>query len=147
MAFASPVAARERALQLDPEAIAPPERGVESPRDRRRIRELAARNPSRDRSLARAPRQAHEPLRMALDVLDADLRLRGGLRSARRAPLARAPVRLGEQQAEVVVAGGVLAQERQVVAVVERYLGARDRPDSQRLCGLGELHRAIDPVV
>ena len=32
-------------------------------------------------------------------------------------------------------------------AVRERHLGAGDRSDAERLRGLGELERAVDPVV
>jgi adenylate kinase len=110
-------------------------------------RVVAALDAPAHRSLARAARQAHEPAGVALHVLERDGRLRRGLRSAGRAPLARAAVRLGDQPAEVVVAGGALAQEREVVAVVERHLGARDRLDPERLGGLRELHRPVYAVV
>ena len=41
----------------------------------------------------------------------------------------------------------VLAQQREVVAVVERQLGAGERSDAERLSGLSELHRAVEAVV
>src|SRR5205809_921402 len=33
------------------------------------------------------------------------------------------------------------------MAIVERQLGAHDRADAQRLCRLGQLHRAVQAVV
>jgi hypothetical protein len=56
-------------------------------------------------------------------------------------------VRGGEQPAEVRVALARLAQEREVGAVVERDLRARDRPHAERLQRLCHLHRAVKPVV
>ena len=58
-----------------------------------------------------------------------------------------AEVRGGEQAAEVVVALDGLGEQRQVVAVLERHLGAGDGLDAEGLRGLGELHRAVEAVV
>ena len=59
----------------------------------------------------------------------------------RRLPLlwrivTRALVRPCDQPAEVAIAGPVLAQEREVVAVVECQLGTGDRPDAAYPCAL-----------
>jgi hypothetical protein len=146
VAVAAAVALRERALQLDPEPLGA-ERAQQPPPHRRGAGVVAALDASPHRALARAAGQAHEPLGVALHVLESDGRLRGGLRRARRAPLARAAVRLRDQQAQVAVAGRALAQEREVRAVVERQLGPCERPDAERLCGLRKLHRAVQAVV
>ena len=46
-----------------------------------------------------------------------------------------------------MVAGGGLAEEREVRAVVERQLGTGERPDPERPRGLRQLHRAVQAVV
>ena len=64
---------------------------------------------------------------------------------AARLPGAR--VRLGQDPAQVRVALARLDEQRHVGAAVERHLGAGDRPHSEILRGMGELERAVDPVV
>ena len=56
-------------------------------------------------------------------------------------------VRLGEKAAEVRVTGRRLDEERDVRAVGKRRLRARDRAQAERLRRMGELERAVDPVV
>ncbi len=53
----------------------------------------------------------------------------------------------GEQAAEVAVALGRLREQREVVAVGERQLGACDGADAKGFRGLGELHRSVEAVV
>jgi hypothetical protein len=79
---------------------------------------------------------------VALEVVERDGRGHGV-----GGPVARSLVRAGDEAAEVAVAGPVLAQERDVMAVVERQLGPDDRADPERLRRLGELHRAVESVV
>ena len=61
VAVATPVVARERTLDLDPEALRT-ERPQEPPRHHRRVRILAALDSAAHRPVARAARQADEPL-------------------------------------------------------------------------------------
>jgi hypothetical protein len=131
----------ERPLQLHAEPLRP-ERAQQAPRHRGGRGVLVALDPRGHGAVARAARQTDEPVRVALEVLEPRAR-----RERVRRPVARALVRLRDQPAEVRVAGPVLAQERHVVAVLERQLGAHDRPHAERLDGGGELHRPVQPVV
>jgi hypothetical protein len=56
-------------------------------------------------------------------------------------------VRRGEEAAEVAVAARLLDEERDVRAVGEGHLGAGDRTQAERPGRVGELERAVDPVV
>jgi hypothetical protein len=56
-------------------------------------------------------------------------------------------VRLRDQLAQVAVPDRVLAQKREVVAVVERQLGAGDRAQPERPGRHRELHGAMEPIV
>ena len=53
----------------------------------------------------------------------------------------------GYEPAEVAVAGPRLAQERQVVAVVQRQLGAGDRLDAETGARLCVLHGSVEAVM
>ncbi len=139
-AVATTVAACERPLKLDPEAIRP-ERAQETARDRRGGRVLRALDARGHGAASRAAREADEAIGVALDLLEAHPRRLGSGR------LARALVGLRDQAAEVAVPRPVLAEEREVVAVVERQLGARDRADAERPRRAGELHGAVQAVV
>ena len=52
-----------------------------------------------------------------------------------------------DDAAEVAPAGGVLDQQRDVAAVLERHLGAVDGAEAEAGGGHGELHRAAQAVV
>jgi hypothetical protein len=58
-----------------------------------------------------------------------------------------AGVRLGKQPAEVGVALRRLDEQGDVGASFQTDLRAGDRPDAERLRGVGELERAADPIV
>ena len=133
------VVARERALELDPERVAP------EGRQQAAHRRLVA------HALARAAAQADEPLGVLLDL---------GERDARRVPgaaraLTRVRVRAREQAAEARPAARVAHQQRQVAVVAlarsavvaEAQLRPVDRAQAEPLGGLRELHRAADRVV
>jgi hypothetical protein len=144
-------------LQLHAEAVGA-EGGPEAAPEQRGLAVLARLDAPCQHAVARAARQAHEALRVALDLLQRQLGLALDRILARPAvlvrlvpaeahPAARVRVGLRDQPAEVRVAGAALAQEREVRAVVERQLGARDRPDPKRLERLSGLHGAVQPVV
>ena len=59
----------------------------------------------------------------------------------------RACVRRRQQPAEICVTGRRLDEQRDMRAARERDLGACDRAHAERLGGIGELERAVDPVV
>ena len=158
---AAPVVAPVGALELDAQAV-----GAEDPQQApggrggaRVVTRLDARG---HRAVARATRQADEPLGAAFDVGERHARLlvervlarapavgdlSRGIRPALAGPAARVPVRGCDQPAEVRVALARLAQQGQVSAVVERELGARDRPHPERLERLRHLHGAVQPIV
>src|SRR5687767_14785818 len=56
-------------------------------------------------------------------------------------------MRLRDEAAEVRVATRCLDEECDVRTVEEGELGARDRLEADRLGGVGELERAVEPVV
>jgi hypothetical protein len=56
-------------------------------------------------------------------------------------------MRLGQQPAEVRVALRRLDEQGDVGTAGQRQLGAGDRPDAERLGGVGELEGAADGVV
>ena len=56
-------------------------------------------------------------------------------------------VALGQQPAEVRVPLRRLGEERDMGAAHKRHFGAGDRPDAERLRRMGELERAVDPIV
>ena len=150
-AVAGTVGARIGPLQLDPEAVAA--EGLEqSPGESGGLGALSALEPSREDTLGRAARQAHQPLGVPEHPLERDPR------SARLPPRTVAGVGVGggEETAEVAVAGGVLDQQGQVgelrqVGVLtlqdDGELGAGDRPHPDPLAGVRELHRATETVV
>ena len=152
-AVAAPVVAPERALELDPEAVGAED--AEEPAGRGRGLRVAPRLHARGhRAAPRAARQAHEPGGVRLERLQRDARLAvervlapAALGPALARPAASGPVRGGEDAAEVRVALARLAQERDVGAVPERQLGARDRADPERLEGMRHLHGAVEAVV
>ena len=126
------IAALERALQLDVEAL-PTERPCE-PDGRIRV--------SHAEPVAGAAGKADEPL----------VQLREQRRVERRrhelsflGPRLR--VRRGQQAAEVRVALRRLDEQRDVRATDERQLRAGDRADADELRRVGELERAVDAVV
>ena len=95
--------------------------------------------------VARATGETDEPFRVLLDE---------GLSDGRRQRLAifsalpaGACMRLGEDAAQVRVATARLDEQGDVMPVLQRHLGAGDRPDAKRLRGVGELERAVDAVV
>ncbi len=127
------VAALVRPLELDEEALAP-----ERPRDARGRVRVDDGEP-----VPRAAGEADEPVVQLLEQVQRErwverriLRLRPRVR-----------VRRCEQPAEVRVAACVLNEERDVRAALERDLGAGDRTNAERLRGVRELERAVDPVV
>ena len=126
------VTALERALELDEEAVS--EGACEL---HRRIR-IAHAEP-----VARAAGEADEPVVRLSEERGIERRrqrvgslLRPGVRMCRR-----------QQPAEVRVALGGLHEERHVMPSDECHLGARDRPDAEVLRRVGELERAVDPVM
>jgi hypothetical protein len=145
--------APERALELDAQAVAAEDAG-EAACHRRGLRVRPRLHARGHRPAARAAREADEPGRVRLELLERDARLAvervlaaAALAPALARPAARGPVRRGEQAAEVRIALARLAQEREVRAVVERDLGAGDRPHAERLQRLRHLHGAVKPVV
>ena len=88
-----------------------------------------------------------EPVARAAGKADEALVLLGEKRGieARVQPLVA--VRGGEEAAQVRVPARRLDQERDVRAVGERHLGAGDGAQPERLRRVGELERAVDPVV
>src|SRR5207302_6892640 len=103
LTIATAIAAAERPLELDPHALRA-KRAQQAAAHGGGLRVTLALDPPRHRALARAARQADEPVRVALDVVQPHgRRLRVGR------PIAGALVRAGDQPAEVAVAGAVLA--------------------------------------
>ncbi len=105
-------------------------------------------------AIAGASREAHEAVGVLLERLKADRGLPvdrvlppAALDPSLARPAPRVPVGRGDQAAEVGVAHARLAQEREVRPVVERQLGARDRPHAERLQRLGHLHGPVQAVV
>ena len=127
-AVARAVVALERPLQLDAQVVAP-ERGEQPPQRRLVVH-----------ALARAAAQADEPGGVLLERLQRH-------RRRRLAVVARVRVRARDDVAEVAPARLRVDQQRQVAAVVEVDLRAVDRLQPEPLGGLGELHRAAQPVV
>ena len=131
----SRVATLVGALQLDEEALSP-----ERLREPGRGRRVAERDPE-----ARATGETHDPFPPLDDVLERD----GGWQqhSMLLPGRPRAGMREGEDAAEVRVALTRLDEQREVRAVFERDLGAGERPDAERLGGMGELERPVHAVV
>ena len=133
---AADVATLVRALQLDEEALTAERAG--EPGCGVRV--------AHGEAVAGAAGEADEAVRMLLEESLADGR------SERLAILTAYPagarMRLGEDAAQVRVAP---ARTRRAgsrgAAVGERHLGAGDRPYAEGLRGMGELERAVDPVV
>ena len=140
IAVAPAVVAGERPLELDAQALGP-ERPAEPPAERGGLGVLPALDAAGQHALACAAGEAYEPFGAALDLGERDP---WGQRAGTHP---RPLVRAGDQPAEVAIAGGVLAEEREVGAVLERQLSAHDRPQTERPRRLGQLHRAVDPVV
>ena len=148
---ASPVAAPERPLQLDPEAFA-----AEAARPGAGRAPRPAGRPSRSRPPARAPSRA-QPERQTRPSLrsSSESRPSAGGRGSRpgrgRVPACasvsrrqrlRQPVAFGDQEGEVEATDRARSR-----LVGDRELGADDRADPDPLAGLGELHRPADVVV
>ncbi len=131
---AASVAALERPLELDEEAVAA-ER-LRQPRRRVRV-------PDRE-PVPGAPRQADEALVALLQQFLPERRLQ---QLALFSGHTRPRMRRGHQPAEVRVAHRRLDEERHVRPVGERHFGARDRTHPECLRRLGKLERAVDPVV
>jgi hypothetical protein len=123
---AAGVAARERPLQLDEEPLRP-----ERPCQAGRTVRVAHCEPH-----PRAAGEADEPLVALLEERLVEPRLE-----------AAPGVRGGQEPAEVGVAFRRLDEERHVRAAPERHLGPGDRTDAELLRGVGELERAVQPVV
>ena len=123
-----PVVALERALELDAQVV-----GAED-----RVQALQA-GLVVD-ALAGAAAQADEARRVLLERRP---------RHPRRRLVLVAVMDVGgrDDAAEVAPAGGVLDQQRDVAAVLERHLGAVDRAQAEAGGGHGELHRAAQAVV
>jgi hypothetical protein len=126
------VAALERALQLDVEALRP-ERARELDRG---VRVADA------EAVARAAGEADEALVVVVQERRVELRLQ---EDALLRP--RVCVRGGEQAAEVRVALRRLDEERDVAAAGQRDLGSGDRADAEVLRRVCPLERAVDAVV
>ena len=126
------VAALERSLQLHVEAVA------EGPGELDGCVRVADAEPG-----ARAAGEADEPLARLGEQRGIE-RGREHLRSLLRP---RPRVRRGQQPAEIRVARGRLDEQRHMRAVDERHLRAGERPHPDELGRLGELERAVDPVV
>ncbi len=139
---AAAVVAGQRALQLDAEALGP-ERPQEPLGHLRSSRVLTPLEPRRHGAVARAAGEADEPLGVALEVGKRDLRRLGFAGGHRPRP----GVGHRQEPAEVAVALARLAEHRQVVAVVERQLTARDRLDAKACARPRMLHRAVQSVV
>ena len=140
VAVAPRVAIDEVVLQLEEEVAVAKGPGV-APCRRLGLPVLPLRHQRRHLTAATAG-ERDQPLRMAGQRIQLNARL---------APFV-IQVRVREQATEVGVATLVLAEERQVVIslpvrVRQRDLGACDRPDAPGPCALGELHRAVQPVV
>ena len=120
------VSAQVRTLELDEEPLAA-----------ERVREpgCGVRIPHRE-PVSRAAREADE----AFVQIPEPLGIERGLEPV-------LSVALGQETAEVRVALRRFGEERDVRAADECHLGAGDRPDPERLGGMGELERAVDPVV
>ncbi len=132
------VAALERALELDVEPLAAERLDERNARVR-----VAQAEP-----VTRAAREARET------VVQLDHRREGHGRWQQDTVLLAgrpgARVRRGEEAAQVGVAARRLDEERQVRRPARRLdgdLGSRDRPQAERLRRVGELERAVDPVV
>ncbi len=120
----APVAALERALQLD----------VERTRERTRQTHRRVRVDHTE-AVPGAARERDQPFGMLGDDVD---------RRRRRLTIG---MRVREDPAEVCVAALALAEQRDVRPTCERDLRAGDRPQPERLGGVRELERAVDPVV
>ncbi len=160
-AVARAVVAQVGALQLDAQAV-----GRE--RIAQRLEARAVVDPVRG-----AAAEADQAVGVVEHGGERDVRLRGLAwaragggpparpRVPRRAPLPHAPrvrepcrlvparvsMRAGQEPAEVAPPALVLDEQRQVAAVLERQLGAVQRPQPDRLARLRVLHRAADVVV
>ncbi len=129
-AVACPVALQVGALQLDAQALAA---------------KALAQAPQRDfivDPVRVAAAQADQALGVGEHLVEAHARLAELTRA-----LARGGMRSRQQPAEVRPAARVAHQKRQVATVGEVELGAVQRPQAQRGCALGELHRARHGVV
>jgi hypothetical protein len=145
-AVAAAVAACERALELDAQAVAP-ERGEQAAAERCGAGVVAALDARGERARARAARQADEAGGVALDLGERDARREQPVAGLPALPRARALVRAGEDAAEVAPAALVLAEQRHVRAVVERDLRPGDRAHAEGGRLVRQLHRAVDGVV
>ena len=126
------VAALERPLQLDVEALRPEGAGERGGGVRVTHAE----------ALPRAAGEADEPLVQLGEQARVE-------RGRQQDPLLRPRVRVrrGQEPAEVRVALGRLDEQRHVRTAEKSHLGARDRPDADELRRVGELERAEDALV
>ncbi len=158
-AVAGAIAAPERHLQLDAEAIAA-ECCEQRPAELLGAAPIAAGDPSRQRSVAGATRQADEPLGVPLDVAHRDERGQGealaagpGVGEGEQSAEVAVADRIDDEQGQVEGAGRAVAAEaglgrsRGSAAAGHRQLGAGDRSDPLGMTGAGELHRSPDAVV
>ena len=120
------IAAFIRPLELDEEAVAA--EGAREAGGGVRIEHTEA--------VARAAREADEAVRPLLQQSRVESRIE---------PIDG--MRLRQQPAQVRVARRRLDEERDVATALERHLRARDRADTERLRCVGELERAVHPVV
>jgi hypothetical protein len=145
---AGAVAPPEGPLQLDPETLtAESGEEVSGRLDRRRPRSASLEG-TREKAVTGTAGETDESFGVRLERLQVH---------PCRAQLTGPPgtgvgVSRREETTEVGVAGRVLDQQRHVDgdrATVghHRDLGARDRPDAQTLCRVGEVHRAPEAVV
>ena len=132
---AAGVAARERALQLDAEAVAAEDR----PQLQGQLLGLAqpalGHRPGED-AVAGAARQAVQAVGVPGDQVE-----------RRRGSTAVAGVGGGDQPAQVAIARCVLDEQGEVGAVVQGDLGAGDGPQAGLAGGVGEGQRSAQAVV
>ena len=152
-AVAGQVVAPQRALELDPEAIAAEggrRAAARAPRQTE-LPEADGRPPARSKIPASAPSRAQperqtSPLGAALERFE---RERGGEGSRARAPgrVRRAPPSAAGRDCASPRPTRPAGSGGNAVRPSDRQLRADDRPDPERLGRLGELHRAPDAVV
>ena len=129
------IAVNEVALKLDEEILGAKPFCI-SPRHRFRLSMLPCGDQRRNLASA-AARERDQPLGVTCEHLEFDARL--------AALVVEVSVR--EQTAEVGVPVLRLAEERQVMAVCKRDLGAGNRPQPPGARALRELHRAVQAIV
>ena len=129
------IAAPVGPVQLDGEAVLP-EHPAKPAGDALGVTQPAASHQPGDGTVARAAREAVQPLGVALDL---------GERRPRDAAVV--VVGGGDQPAQVAIPLLVLGQERQVGAVVQGQLAPGDGPKPRLVGGVGVLERSRQAVV